>query len=214
MNLYAITGSELLAPGVSIVDSVKAALRGGADVIQLREKQLDGKELVRIGKEIKKVCEDTGALFAVNDRIDVALLCQADMIHLGQDDISIDDARQLVGSDMRIGISTHDVTESRLAKIQGAHYIGLGPVYPTSTKKDAKSVVPSEEIKNIRQAVDIPIVAIGGITLSVVDELIQLGVDALAIVSGIFATDDIEKATQLFRMRIDQAKMRKEMQLK
>ncbi len=210
MNLYAVTGSELLATGVSLQESVQAALKGGADVIQLREKHLNGNKLVAIGKEIKKLCQEYGAQLAINDRVDVAILCDADMIHLGQDDIQIEDAQKLLGSTMHIGISTHDAAESKLAQSRGASYVGLGPVFATATKPDAKAVISRAEILKVRQEVHIPIVAIGGITLSSVDDLIDQGIDALAIVSGIFAAQDIEQATRAFRLAIDRAKERKQ----
>ncbi|PWI56623.1 thiamine-phosphate diphosphorylase [Sulfoacidibacillus thermotolerans] len=195
---------------MTLLESVKAALKGGADVIQLREKHLDGKQLVTVGREIKKLCEETGAQFAVNDRIDVALLCEADIVHLGQDDIQIEDAEKLVGNLMQIGISTHDAVESKQAEQAGAAYVGLGPVYSTKTKLDAKPIVPTLEIQNVRQAIHIPIVAIGGIRLSSVSDLIDLGVDAIAVVSGIFAAQDIERATRAFYEAIIQAKARRQ----
>lgn len=205
MRLYAITGSEFLPAGMSLTQAVEHALRGGADVVQLREKRLGGRELVAVGRELKALCASYGAHFVVNDRADVALLCGADGVHVGQDDLAIGDVRQLCRPPIFVGVSARNVGEAITAANAGADYIGVGPVYPTNTKADAGKVLTEAKFIDIRRSVDVPIVAIGGIGLNEVRPVIHAGADAVAVISAIFAQPDIEEAARSLRLEVDAA---------
>ena len=194
MTLYAVT-DRAWAKEVTLMEQVKQALKGGITFLQLREKKLSEGEFIKEAREMKKLAAQYQIPFVINDNIKVALEVDADGVHIGQDDMSVEEARKLLGEDKIIGVSAHTVKEALKAQKGGADYLGVGAVCATSTKKDA-NVVSKEEIKKIKEAVDIPIVAIGGIKKDNIDALTGTGIDGVAVVSAIFGAKDITKDTK------------------
>jgi len=199
MLLYAVTDRAWLgAKSLSMV--VREALEGGASFIQLREKNLPFDEFLAEANEIKEVCKEYMVPFVINDNVDVALACDADGVHLGQDDMSPIEARKILGDNKIIGLSAVNLEQAILAEKQGADYLGVGAVFPTSTKEDA-DYVSYEELKKICEAVSIPVVAIGGIGADNIMELKGSGIDGISVVSAIFAQKNIKEATEnLFKL--------------
>lgn len=194
MTLYAVT-DRTWAKDVTLMEQVKQALEGGITFLQLREKQLMEEEFMKEAQEMKKLAVEYKIPFVINDNIKVAQKVNADGVHIGQDDMSVEEARQILGEDKIIGVSAHNVEEAMKAQQGGADYLGVGAVCATATKKDA-NVVSKEEIKKIKEAVNIPIVAIGGIKKDNIDTLTGTGVDGIAVVSAIFGAKDITKDTK------------------
>ena len=194
MTLYAVTDRAWVKE-VTLMEQVKQALKGGITFLQLREKKLSEGEFIKEAREMKKLAAQYQIPFVINDNIKVALEVDADGVHIGQDDMSVEEARKLLGEDKIIGVSAHTVKEALKAQKGGADYLGVGAVCATSTKKDA-NVVSKEEIKKIKEAVDIPIVAIGGIKKDNIDALTGTGIDGVAVVSAIFGAKDITKDTK------------------
>ena len=161
MTLYAVT-DRTWTKDTTLMEQVKQALEGGITFLQLREKHLLEDEFIKEAEEMKKLAARYHVPFVINDNIKVALAVDADGVHIGQDDMSVQEARKMLGEDKIIGVSAHNVEEALKAQQQGADYLGVGAVCATSTKKDA-NVVSKEEIKKICDTVDIPVVAIGGI---------------------------------------------------
>ena len=194
MTLYAVT-DRTWTGDVTLMEQVKQALDGGITFLQLREKELSEEEFIEEAREMKKLAGEYQIPFVINDNIKVALEVDADGVHIGQDDMSVEEARELLGEDKIIGVSAHNVKEAVKAQEGGADYLGVGAVCTTSTKKDA-NVVSKEEIKKIKETVNIPIVAIGGIKKDNIDTLTGTKVDGVAVVSAIFAAKDITKETK------------------
>ncbi|MCD6257873.1 thiamine phosphate synthase [Candidatus Aerophobetes bacterium] len=192
-TLYAITESSLKIE--ELLEKVKKIIKGGASVIQLREKNLSSKEFLLKAVELKKIIP-SDVTFIINDRIDIALACDADGVHLGQEDIPLSFARGIMGEGKIIGISTHNLKEAKEAKLQGADYIGVGPIFPTSGKKDAGTPKGVKIITAIKNEVKIPVVAIGGISAENVQEVLKAGADGVAVISAIFSQKDVLKATR------------------
>ena len=161
MTLYAVT-DRTWVEDTTLMDQVKEALEGGITFLQLREKHLSKEEFIKEAREMKELSKEYKVPFVINDNIEVALAVDADGVHIGQDDMSVEEARKLLGEDKIIGVSAHNVEEAIKAQKGGADYLGVGAVCATSTKKDA-NVVSKEEIKKICHTVEIPVVAIGGI---------------------------------------------------
>ena len=193
-GLYAIIDNSL-TPSVSNIEIAKKVLAGGAGILQLRGKGLSSKELLEQAREIREIAREAGAIFIVNDRADVALLADADGVHLGQDDLPIAKAREILGREKLIGLSTHNLKQAIKAEFEGAAYIGFGPVFGTTTKAEAKGL---QALREIRKSVNIPIVAIGGINIENVIDVISAGADAVAVISAIVKAGDIEGATRRF----------------
>ena len=189
MLLYAVTDRAWLN-GASLKDKVELALKGGATFVQLREKCLDEDEFLKEAIEICALCREYGVPFVINDNVDIAVKCDADGVHVGQSDMAAEKARAVLGPDKIIGVSAHTVEEAVAAEKAGADYLGAGAMFATGTKKDI-SILSSDELRDICSAVSIPVVAIGGINSSNMVELKGTGVDGVAVVSAIFAQDDI-----------------------
>lgn len=190
MLLYAVTDRAWVAER-TLCEQVEAALRGGVTCVQLREKKLHEAAFLQEARDICALCRRYGIPFIVNDNVDVAIACGADGIHVGQEDLSAGEVRRRVGGDMILGVSVHTVEEARQAVRDGADYLGLGAVFPTSTKDDVDQM-PAETLRAICEAVDVPIVAIGGINRGNLLQLSGSGVDGVALVSAIFGAEDIE----------------------
>ena len=197
MLLYAVTDRSWVGKQ-SLYEQVESALKGGVTCVQLREKNLDNAAFLNEAIEISALCKRYKVPFFINDNVEIAIKCHADGIHVGQDDMDAAQIRRIVGDDMIIGVSVHSVKEALEAVKNGADCLGVGAVFPTSTKTDV-NVIPKETLRDICSAVNIPIVAIGGINKSNISRLAGIGVDGVALVSAIFAADDIENECKLLR---------------
>lgn len=197
MLLYAVTDRAWVGKQ-SLYEQVEAALKGGATCIQLREKDLEEEEFLAEAMEIATLCKRWKVPFFVNDNVEIAIQCDADGVHVGQDDMAVAKVRQRVGKDKMIGVSVHSVEEALEAVKNGADCLGVGAMFSTSTKTDAK-VLSKEVLRDICSAVEIPVVAIGGIGKHNIAELKGTGVDGVALVSAIFGAEDIEKECRLLR---------------
>ena len=197
MLLYAVTDRAWVGKQ-SLYEQVESALKGGATCIQLREKELDDEAFLNEAIEISALCKQYRVPFFINDNVEIAIKCHADGIHVGQEDMEAAQVRQRVGDDMMIGVSVHSVEEALDAVKNGADCLGVGAMFSTSTKTDV-NVLPKETLRDICAAVNIPVVAIGGIGKSNISQLAGVGVDGVALVSAIFAADDIESECRLLR---------------
>lgn len=197
MLLYAVTDRAWVGKQ-SLYEQVESALKGGVTCVQLREKELSDDEFLKEAMEISALCKQYGVPFFINDNVDVAIQCKADGIHVGQEDMAAAQVRQRVGKDMMIGVSVHSVEEALEAVQNGADCLGVGAMFTTSTKKDA-DVLPKEVLRDICAAVDIPVVAIGGINKDNISQLAGTGVDGVALVSAIFSAEDIESECRQLR---------------
>ena len=190
MTLYAVTDRAWVGKQ-SLYEQVESALKGGATCVQLREKELDDAGFLEEAKAIRALCKRYHVPFIVNDNVDIAIACNADGVHVGQEDMQAWDVRNRVGDAMIIGVSAHSVEEAQEAVRNGADYLGVGAMFSTSTKADV-SVLPVDTLKAICAAVEIPVVAIGGIHKENIMTLAGTGVDGVALVSAIFGAKDIE----------------------
>lgn len=207
LHLCVIT-DPMLAPGRDHVAIAAAALAGGADMIQLRDKAGDLRELLPQARAIQALCRSHGAVFIVNDRLDLALAAGADGVHVGQDDLPAEAARRLLPPGRILGVSTHTREQAEAARRVGADYIGFGPMFPTGTKDTGYTPRGLEGLRDVRAAISLPILAIGGITLDTVDGVIAAGATAPAVISAIVAAPDIAGAAAAFRKRVAAAKAR------
>ena len=197
LRLYVITDRRLRDE----IETVNAALEGGATAIQMRIKNAPTGEMIRVGKELRKITKEYDALFFVDDRLDVALAVDADGVQLGPEDMPVSIARELAPN-LIIGASVYNLEEALKAEKDGADYLGAGSVFPTKTKKDAR-VLGLEGLKRIVESVKIPVVAIGGINHENVRKVLEIGVDGIAVISAIVGAEDVKKATEEMRKIID-----------
>ncbi len=194
MLLYVVTDRSWLGDN-KLENQVEDIVLSGATFIQLREKELNFDSFVEEGKKIKAVTDRYNVPFVINDNIEVALAINADGIHVGQSDMNAKDCRKLIGPDKILGVSAQTVEQALLAEKNGADYIGVGAVFSTSTKTDADSV-SFITLKEICDAVSIPVIAIGGISENNILQLKSSGIDGVAVISAIFAANDIQSATK------------------
>jgi thiamine-phosphate pyrophosphorylase len=192
--LYAVTDRSWLKDN-SLVKQVEEAVKGGVTLVQLREKEMPLKEQLVQAREIHELTKRYGIPLIINDEIEIALAVQAEGVHLGQEDMELHDARARLGADKIIGISAHTVEEAIKAQNNGADYIGVGAVFATSTKDDAKAVT-RETLAAICDAVSIPVVAIGGISYDNILSLKGTGIAGVAVVSALFAQPEIGEAAR------------------
>ncbi|WP_373211863.1 thiamine phosphate synthase [Ruminococcus sp. 5_1_39BFAA] len=202
MVLYAVTDRAWLH-GETLYSQVEKALKGGATFMQLREKKLAEEQFLQEAEELKELCKKYNVPFVINDNVDIAAKIDADGVHVGQSDMEAGDVRAKLGPDKIIGVSAQTVEQAVLAEKRGADYLGVGAVFTTGTKLDADDV-SYETLKAICQAVSIPVVAIGGITRDNLMELKGSGIDGIAVVSAIFAQEDIEEATRELKSRTEE----------
>ncbi|MBP3951232.1 thiamine phosphate synthase [Bacillus suaedae] len=200
-KLYAITGEEF-HQGKSLLDVMEEAILGGVDIIQLRDKTSSKKEVFEKAKQLRELTKKHNVTFIVNDHIDVALAVDADGIHIGQDDLPIQEARKLVG-DKIIGLSTHHIEEARLAEAEGADYIGVGPIFETKSKVDVVDPVTTEYIRQVSSEIKIPFVAIGGIKLHNVDQVLAAGATRICMISEIVGAEDIQSVCKQFIQKLE-----------
>ncbi len=192
--LYAVTDRHWL-DGRTLYEVVKESLDGGATFMQLREKTLDEETFYREAVELQALCKEYGVPFVVNDDVDIAVRMDADGVHVGQSDMEAGNVRALIGPDKILGVSASTVEQAKLAEERGADYLGVGAVFPTGSKDDAEEV-SFETLKEICEAVSIPVVAIGGITEGNTPELAGSGICGIAVISAIYAQKDIPEATK------------------
>jgi len=195
LDLYVIT-DEGLAGGLPHSEIARRAVLGGADAIQLRDKTLPPRDMVRVGREIREITRSAGAFFIVNDRLDIALACGADGIHLGQDDMMCCTARQLSPAGFIIGASVGSVDEALDAERQGADYVAVSPVFSTGSKANAGPGYGLATVGEIRAAVSIPVIAIGGIGPANAADVIGAGADGIAVISAVVSQPDITAAAR------------------
>lgn len=193
MLVYAVTDRAWVGQ-MTLAQQVEAALQNGATCIQLREKDLDEAAFLQEARKMADLCHRYHVPFIVNDNVEIAIACHADGVHVGQDDMAASDVRKRVGDDMIVGVSAHTVEEALEAVRNGADYLGLGAVFSTSTKTDA-GAMSFDTLKAICDAVDVPTVAIGGISPANIMQLSGSGVDGVAVVSAIFGAPDPGQAT-------------------
>ena len=187
-SLYFCTDRGLMS-SATIEENVEAALTGGATVVQLREKHCSSREFYELAVRVRAIARRFGAPLIVNDRVDIALAAGADGVHVGQSDLPCAAVRRLVGEGMLVGVSAGSVAEALAAAREGADYLGVGAMYATGTKEDA-GLVTMEELKNIRRAVELPIVVIGGINKATLGNVKGMGIEGIAVVSAIAAQKD------------------------
>jgi thiamine-phosphate pyrophosphorylase len=199
-SLYAITG-ENYHPGRSMLEVMEAAIAGGADIVQLRAKDAPKEEVLEKARGMRELTLAHGVPFIVNDYPEIAHAVRADGVHIGQEDLSVAEARALLGADAIIGVSTHSIEQARAAERSGADYIGVGPVYPTGTKP-GRQAVTLEYVRQVAAEIRIPWVAIGGIDLQNVDDVLSAGASSICAVSAIVGSDNPEAAARAFRSKI------------
>lgn len=188
-KLYLVTDSDILE-NRDFYKCIEDAIKGGVTMVQLREKDASGKEFLEKAFKLREITRKYNIPFIINDRVDIAIICDADGVHVGQSDIDAKFVRSLIGENKILGVSARNLNEAKKAKEDGANYIGVGAMYSTSTKLDAKSV-SYETVEQIKKIVDIPIVLIGGINLDNLENLKKLHCDGYAVVSSILKEKDI-----------------------
>ena len=201
--LYAVTDRSWLH-GRTLKEQVKEALDGGVTFLQLREKQIDSELFLQEAQELKELCKQYQVPFVINDDVELALKVDADGVHVGQSDMEAGDVRKKLGKDKIIGVSAQTVEQAVMAEKHGADYLGVGAVFPTSSKDDAQEV-DYETLKAICQAVRIPVIAIGGINAQNVDRLKGSGICGVEVISAIFAQEDIKEAAKELKNRTKEA---------
>lgn len=200
LHLYLVTDEACLPPGRDLFSAVEEALRAGVTLVQYREKNGMGEDMLDKARRLTALCHRYNVPLLVNDRLDIALLSGADGVHLGQDDIPVAEARRLTGVSFIIGATAHNVQEALTAEAAGADYLGCGAVFSTTTKKDTVSL-GLQGLREIRKAVRIPIVGIAGITTENYRQVLATGADGIAVVSGILSAADITETVRRFLSR-------------
>jgi len=193
-GLYFITDSRLTKQGIAA--DVEQVIKAGCRLIQYREKEKNTSEMVKEATQLAKLCKANTTLFIINNRVDIALAVDADGVHIGQSDMAVETARKLLGKNKIIGKSTHSVEEAVQAEKQGCNYVSVGPVFHTNTKKDAGKPVGVELVTKIKKAVNLPVVAIGGINEENLEQVLKAGPDSIAMISAIACSPSPEKAAK------------------
>ena len=196
------------ARGRSHLEIAEAAIRGGATAIQLRMKDEPARLMVRTARWLATLCQTAGVTFIVNDRVDVAMIVGADGVHIGQDDLPAEDVRRLMGRGALLGVSAATVQEARAAERAGADYVGVGAIYATGTKADAGAPVGLARIRQLRRAVGLPLVAIGGITVDNAAQVIAAGAQGVAVITAVTLAEDMAEAARRVRREVDGARER------
>ena len=196
-TLYLCTDSGLMS-SATVEESVERAVQGGCSVVQLREKEASSLELFRLAERVKRVTDKYGVPLIINDRLDICQAVDAAGVHLGQSDLPCAEARRILGAEKIIGVSAAPPEEAAKAQADGADYLGVGAVFPTTTKTNTRKVTP-EIIRGIRRAVTIPFVVIGGVNAENITRLYGLGIDGAAVISAVIAQPDITAAAEKMR---------------
>ena len=193
LSLYLVTDKSDNVE--KFLNTIEEAIKGGVTVVQIREKTADTLDFYNLALKVKEITTKYNTPLIINDRVDIALAIDADGVHVGQSDMPCDVTRKLIGEDKILGVSAATVDEAKKAQKDGADYIGTGAVFPTQTKDDADSVT-KQELKEIVESIDIPVVAIGGINLDNAPELIDTGIKGLSVVSAIMSSDNPKKSSE------------------
>lgn len=194
-RLYLITDRNQTG-GRPLIDVVKEALDGGVKAVQLREKDLPIRELLRLAEKMRKITKDAGAMLFINGRVDAAIAVEADGIHLGQTDLPVDVVRKIVGNRFMIGVSTHNLIEAKEAEAGSADFITFGPVYETPAKLKYGKPVGIEALKRVESGVSIPVYAIGGINSGNIKQILGTGADGVALISAIIGAREPKRAVE------------------
>lgn len=203
LRLYAVTDRSWLKEGESLADAVEKAIEGGVSFVQLREKTLSEDLFAKEAVQIQQLCRSRGIPFVVNDNVEIARQMNADGVHVGQSDMKAGNVRALLGPDKILGVSAQTVEQALEAEKQGADYLGVGAVFATSSKEDAKPV-SLETLRAICNAVSIPVIAIGGVNADNIAQLKGSGICGAAVISAIFAAEDEKQAAADLRRAIEQ----------
>ena len=194
-KIYLVT-DEKACLGKDFYDCIEEAIKGGVKIVQLREKNISTKDFYEKALKVKEICKNYGVLFIINDRLDIAQAVGADGVHLGQSDMPIEKAREILKDKFLIGATARNVEEAKRTELLGADYIGSGAIFGTSTKDNAKKL-EMEELKKIVASVKIPVFAIGGININNVSSLKNIGLQGICAVSGILSEKDCKKAVDI-----------------
>lgn len=197
-SLYLVTDRSFLKDK-SIKEAVEEAIKGGVTLVQVREKDASSRDFYNVALEIKQVTDKYKIPLIIDDRVDIAQAVDASGVHLGQNDLPLKKAREILGAEKIIGISVGSVSEAKEAEIGGADYVGIGTIFFTGTKKDIKTPIGIEGLTEIVKSINIPSVAIGGINQDNVKEVLSSGTDGVAVISSILGRDNIKKAAEEFR---------------
>lgn len=197
-GLYLVT-DRALCMGRSLTEIVAAAVAGGVSMVQLREKQISSRDFVELARAVKRVLEPSGVPLIINDRMDIAMIVEAEGLHIGQSDISYADARRIMGKDAIIGLSVENINQALECRDWGVDYVGASPVFGTPTKIDTASELGLEGLHEVKQLVDCPVVAIGGINGGNIADVVRAGADSVAVVSAICSAVDPRKAASDLR---------------
>lgn len=193
-TLYLCTDRDLMS-SKTIEESVEASIKGGCTLVQLREKDCSSKDFYELAVRVKKITDSYNVPLIINDRVDIAMAVDAAGVHVGQSDLPATVVRKIIGNDKIIGVSAANLNEAKKAVADGADYLGIGAMFTTNTKKDARDV-SINELMEIKNQVDIPVVAIGGINLKTVDKLKETGIDGIAVISAIVSQENVEEAAK------------------
>lgn len=200
-SLYLVTDRRFLK-GRTLKNAVEDAIKGGVTIVQVREKDVSTREFYKIALEVKEITDKYHVPLIINDRIDIAQAVDAGGVHLGQDDMSLKLAREILGKDKIIGISVGNVDEAKEAERDGADYVGIGAIFFTGSKKDIDIPIGILGLKEIVKTINIPSVAIGGVNKDNLSEVISTGTNGAAVISAILGNDNIEQASKELRIKL------------
>ncbi len=200
IRLYVLISSNIATK--SVKETAKLVIDGGADAIQLREKTMSDSDLISLSGEVRGITTKSGTLLIINDRVHVAREINADGVHLGQQDMSVPEAKEIIGDEKIIGVSTHSIIQAKQAEKDGADYVAIGPIYPTKTK-DYEPPIGIEIIQKISEAVNIPFIAIGAITLENLDRVLNAGASRVAVCSTIIGSKDIYSTAKQYKEKLN-----------
>lgn len=193
LSLYLVTDKSDNVE--KFLKTIEEGIKGGVSVVQIREKTADTLDFYNLALKVKEITSKYNVPLIINDRVDIALAIDADGVHVGQSDMPCDVTRKLIGKDKILGVSAATIDEAQKAEKDGADYIGTGAVFPTATKDDAPSIT-KKELKEVVESINIPVVAIGGITLENAHELIDTGIAGLSVVSAIMSSDNPKESSK------------------
>lgn len=197
-SLYLVTDRGFIEDK-PLEDAVEEAIKGGVTLVQIREKDASSREFYDVAINVKKVTDKYNIPLIINDRLDIALAVNAAGVHLGQSDLSLKKAREILGEDKIIGISVGNVEEAFEAERDGADYVGIGTIFFTGSKKDIKTPIGTDGLEKIVKSINIPSVAIGGINIKNTEEVMKTGINGIAVISAILGNEDIEAAAKRLR---------------
>lgn len=204
-GVYVVTDGTML-PGRTHIEIAEACVAAGAGCVQLREKNLPDRDVFELAIAIRRMTEYTKTIFIVNNRADIAVACGADGLHVGQDDLSAAVARKIIGPDAILGVSALSVEDAVRAEADGADYVAPGPIFATASKSDAGPVMGLASIREIKQAVNIPVVAIGGIGLANIAEISEAGAESAAVISAVVCAPDMADAIRVLQTEFQRGK--------